>query len=246
MHRDPRVADQDVLVELTPEQLVDPGGGAGAPAVQLAAVACHGRVQTLADGDDTSREISRQLTGAGFGRQIAALVVLVQIVFDECRQAVLGEGFAGGPQRAQVVARPIEAAHLVRRHVAGDGHGLLRGRWRDARRQRHRQACKAGAAELAEHLEVATRLGEHATRREQQLVEIAAHVDSGGPQPGGNGMVTALLVDAVFVVVVQALHGQLLAELEQSVGCDLPFLYVANQQRHIERLQPARQLDEVA
>ena len=162
VHRDPRIADQDVLVELTPEQLVDP---VVAPALCCPARrGCLPRPRaTLADGDDTSREISRQLTGAGLGRQVAELVVLVQIVFDERRRAVLGEGFAGGPQRAQVVARPIEAAHLVRWHVAGDGHGLLRGRWRDACRQRHRQACKAGAAELTEHLEVATRLGEHAT-----------------------------------------------------------------------------------
>lgn len=75
------------------------------------------------------------------------------------------------------------------------------------------QAFIAGFAKLTEHLKVTAGPGQYAAGFEQQLVQIAHHLDSGVAQLVTYGIVSALFVNPVFLIHVQCLHIVLPAQL---------------------------------
>ncbi|MNI73981.1 hypothetical protein D3C73_1300370 [compost metagenome] len=81
--RDAGVTHQDVFVELAPQQFVDPGDRADLAAFELALIALQGRMQALARGNDTRSEVSRELAGAGFGREVTLALVVVDLLIGE-------------------------------------------------------------------------------------------------------------------------------------------------------------------
>jgi hypothetical protein len=68
-------------------------------------------MQALARGNDAGRQVSRELTGAGFGREVTLTFVVVDLRIGEGVQTASGFGFTGGPERAQGVAGRVEACN---------------------------------------------------------------------------------------------------------------------------------------
>ena len=66
---------------------------------------------------------------------------------------------------------------------------------------------------------------------------MPAQADAGALQALGHCLVAVLLVDAVLVVAMHALHAQLLTDPEQGVGSRRPVVHFTNQQRHVECVQ---------
>ncbi|MNT23717.1 hypothetical protein D3C72_1591480 [compost metagenome] len=154
MAGDPRIADQYVLVELAPEQLVDPAHGAGVAAVELPQVALQGGVQALAGREHAGGEVRREPTGAGLGGEVAALFVAPEFFQGEGGQPLACCLLTRRPELAQAVRRCGKAVHRGGRHVAGDpglGLGMRGGK---TSRQGAVQALVAELAELAIDLEV--------------------------------------------------------------------------------------------
>ncbi len=246
MARDARVADQDVLVELAPEQLVDPGDGAGVAAVELALVGGQGGMQALAWRQHAGGQVGRQLAGTGAGREVALAIVVAHLFIGEALQALLGRVFACRPQLAQAGAGRAETGDRAGNRVTGDGQWRLRPEWRDAGGQGAVQALVADLAELAVDLEVAAGAGQHAAGPEEQLVEVAVPGDVLLPEVGGDLLVAQALVDAVLLVDVDGADVVLVADLGELGGGVAPVRAVAYQQRHVEPGQRALQLGQVA
>jgi hypothetical protein len=95
------ITHQDVLVELPPEQFVDPGLHTGVAAVELALVAGQGGMQALARRDHPRGQVGRKLAGAGLGGQVALLWVVFDTFVEEAGQAPVRLGLAGRPVLAQ-------------------------------------------------------------------------------------------------------------------------------------------------
>ncbi|MNM73429.1 hypothetical protein D3C81_851560 [compost metagenome] len=119
------ITRQDVLVELPPEQLVDPGLDAGAAAVELATVAGQGAVQALPGRDHASSQVSGKLAGAGLGREVTQVLVVVYCFIEKARQTALCLGFASRPVVAQGARGCVEAVHVFGYWVACDRHRRL-------------------------------------------------------------------------------------------------------------------------
>ncbi|MNJ37567.1 hypothetical protein D3C77_323910 [compost metagenome] len=118
--RHPRVAVEDVLVELTPDQLVDPGHQPAVATVKLAVVVPQGTQQALARGDDARCEIRRELAGAGNGGKVPLQLVVINGFIDKALQAVMGFGFTGRPEIAQAGRWHGETRHLSGDRVVGN------------------------------------------------------------------------------------------------------------------------------
>ncbi|MNG95385.1 hypothetical protein D3C79_544210 [compost metagenome] len=118
--RDLWITVQDVFVELSPEQLVDPGLDADAAAVELAPVAGQRRVQALSRRDHPGGQVGGQLAGAGLGGQVAQVLVILDRLVEKTREARVGFCLAGRPVVAQGVGGFVETVHLLRDRVAGD------------------------------------------------------------------------------------------------------------------------------
>ena len=99
------------------------------------------------------------------------------------------------------------------------------------------QAFVTDLAELAEDLEIGAGSGQHGARLEQQLIEVAVKVDALGFQDLGHRGITTGFMNAVFLVDVHCVDFQLLAQLEQDLGCLIPAGRRANQQRDVQGAQ---------
>ncbi|KAG0762177.1 hypothetical protein G6F22_018710 [Rhizopus arrhizus] len=104
VHGQRRVGGQQVLVELAPQQFVDPCGGAGLAAIQFAMIGCQRRTQRLPGRQHAGRQIRRPAAGAGQRREVALVLVGIDDAVGKGGQPVAGRGFAGGPQRAHGIA----------------------------------------------------------------------------------------------------------------------------------------------
>ncbi|MNH26599.1 hypothetical protein D3C79_866610 [compost metagenome] len=114
-----------MLVELAPEQLVDPGLGASTTTVELAAVARQCGVQALPGGDHPGCQVGRQLAGARFCRQVAQVMVILYGFVHEACQSGLCFVLARRPVFAQGARWFVEAIDVLGNGVAGDTHGGL-------------------------------------------------------------------------------------------------------------------------
>jgi len=172
-------------------------------------------VQALARRNHSGGQVGRKLTGAGLGREVAFVLVIADLLINEGIEATARLVFASGPERTQVFAGCLEPFDCRRHRVAFHAR-LGLGLWR-----RHHagqgavQAAVADLAELAEHLEVGAGLGQHTTRLEKQLVQVAVEGHAVSFQGLGHGAVAAALVNAIFLVDVYRLHRQLAAQLAQ-------------------------------
>ncbi|MCY1404318.1 hypothetical protein D9M71_195240 [compost metagenome] len=146
---------QDVLVELAPEQFVDPADNARAATVELSLVVAKRRVQALAGREHSGGEIGRELAGARVGREVPAFLVAPECFEGEGLQPFLGRRFACRPELAQTCRWSGETIHRSRRRVTGNAQFRLRHRWRQAAWQGSVQALVADLAELAVDLEIA-------------------------------------------------------------------------------------------
>ena len=108
------------------------------------------------------------------------------------------------------------------------------------------QPCIADLAELAEDLEVAVALGQHAAGLEQQLVEVAAQAHVVRLQPRLHRRVAGALVDAVLLVDVDGADLVFMTEAGDGFRGLVPVLGVAHQQRHVQACQLGLERDEVA
>ena len=108
------------------------------------------------------------------------------------------------------------------------------------------QVFKAGFLELAEYLKVIATAGQDGAWAKQQLVEIAVRLDRRFFQQLARSSVPALLVDAVFLVPVHALHLVLLANIEYGLRRLVPGVDLADQQRDVQLFQRLAQVAQVA
>ncbi|SVJ70643.1 Uncharacterised protein [Klebsiella pneumoniae] len=246
MPGDPGVADQDVLVELAPEQLVDPGRGALLAAAELAAVGNQRGVQALPGREYAGGQVGRQLAGAGKRREVAPFMVVGQVLVGEVAQAFLRYLFACRPEAAQAIGRPREGGHGIRQRVAGQRVRWLGLRTRADTRQGLVQPFVADLAELAEHLEIAASSGQHRAGGEEQLVEVAVEGHALFTQALADGLVAAFLVHPVFLVDVYRADSQLPTEPADDFRGLPPVAAVAHQQRDVQRGELALQLAQVA
>ncbi|PAV71506.1 hypothetical protein WR25_16093 [Diploscapter pachys] len=164
MPRDAGVTHQCVLVELTPQQLVDPCLSARAAAVELASVARQDRVQAMEWRDHARSEIGRKLAGSGLGGQVAQLRVVFDDFVDEALQPLASFLLTRRPAIAQVhgfdAVLAADFEHASRRiRPSGD---LANQQWNVQRLQR-----------LAQQPQVA-----------QPKVDLAGRVVMGQPLPG--------------------------------------------------------------
>ncbi|MCY1175611.1 hypothetical protein D9M73_158550 [compost metagenome] len=172
-----RVAHQDVFVEFAPQQFVDPGDGAGVAAFELTLIAVQRGVQALARRNHPGGKIGRELTGTGFCREVAFVLVVLDLRFAKVVEATPGFGFARRPQVAQVISGCCEAVDTQGDRIAGNVQRRLFVRRAYQAGQRVVQSFVADFAELAEDLKVSAGAGQHAPGLEQQLIEVAANFD---------------------------------------------------------------------
>ncbi|MCY1380076.1 hypothetical protein D9M69_678610 [compost metagenome] len=124
-------------------------------------------MQALAGRQHAGGEVGGQAAGAGFARQVALALVVVDLLVGEGLQSLVGVLFTSRPELTQAGSRRGEARHRVDNGVTGDRQRRLRGRAPDQRGQGAVQALVADLAELAVDLEVAAGLGQHAAGAEQ-------------------------------------------------------------------------------
>ena len=90
-----------MFIKLAPQQLGDPGKDPRAAAFKLAVVAVQCCVQALAGGQHACCKVGRKLAGAGFGGQVAFVLVIVDLLVGKLRQALMSLIFACRPQCSQ-------------------------------------------------------------------------------------------------------------------------------------------------
>ncbi|MCY1400874.1 hypothetical protein D9M71_159780 [compost metagenome] len=169
-----------MFVELAPQQFVDPGDGAGVAAFELTLIAVQRGVQALARRNHPGGKIGRELTGTGFCREVAFVLVVLDLRFAKVVEATPGFGFAGRPQAAQVITGCCETLDAQGDRIAGNVQRRLFVRCADQAGQRVVQSFVADFAELAEDLKVSAGPGQHASGLEQQLIEVAVNFDAFG------------------------------------------------------------------
>lgn len=104
-------------------------------------------------------------------------------------------------------------------------------------RQAAVQMLQAGFLELAEHLEVIATASQYGARTEEQLVEVAVRLDGRLFQQCPGGIIPALLIDAVLLVPVHALHLVLATDIEHRLWRLVPGIDCADQQGYVQLFQ---------
>ncbi|MNZ34059.1 hypothetical protein D3C78_514290 [compost metagenome] len=111
---------EDVFVEFTPEQLVDPGHQPLVTTVKLTQVVRQRPMQALTRGNDPGCEVRRELASARDSGKIALLLIVLNGFVDKALQARFGLGFPCWPQFAQAGSGWLEPCHLGGNRVAGN------------------------------------------------------------------------------------------------------------------------------
>lgn len=171
--RDLWVTAQDVLVELAPEQLVDPGLHARTATVEFAPVAGQCTVQALARRYHAGGQVRRKLAGTRFGRQVTQLLVVINGFVEKAGQPPLRLRFTRWPVFTQGAGGCFKTVHVLRNRVGRDVQRCLPLNPVGQRGQAAMQVLQAGFLELAENLKIIATAGEDGARAEEQLVEVA-------------------------------------------------------------------------
>ena len=203
-------------------------------------------MQALARRNHPGSQVGRELTGAGFGREVAFALVVVDLRVCEGVETAPGFLFAGRPQCAQRLARRCKTSDGCRYRIAVDVQLCLFAGRLDQRRHRAVQAFIADLAELAEHLKVGFGFGQYRAGLEQQLVKVAVESDAFGLQGHRHRGVALAFVDAIFFVDVHSLNIQLHTKFEQHRRGLIPMIGGTQQQRDVQLAQATAQLTQVA
>jgi hypothetical protein len=98
VHADAGVrADEQVLVEIAPDQFADPDVGTLLGAFELTAVRVGGRGEAGAGRDRADREVGRERAGPLDRREVTLLVILHDRAVEETIESSTGLRFACGP-----------------------------------------------------------------------------------------------------------------------------------------------------
>ncbi|MNX87803.1 hypothetical protein D3C86_1197420 [compost metagenome] len=184
-----------MLVELAPQQFVDPRGGPRAAAVQFAVIGRQRGAQGLAWRQHACRQIGRQATGGGQRWKIAFVLVGIDGAVGEGGQAVAGRGFARGPERAHGIGGRVEAVKGLGQGIGRPGRRRLRARRGDGADRRRAQAFAASAGVGRVDTIAVALAGEHAARTQQRCAMVQGPVHADGLQAGRDGGVAAAFVD---------------------------------------------------
>ncbi|MNZ85294.1 hypothetical protein D3C78_1040800 [compost metagenome] len=242
---DPWVAHQDVFVEFAPQQLVDPGHCANAATVEFALIRLQCGVQALPGRNHAGGEVGRQLAGAGFGRHVAFVLVVMDLCLGEKLKPSVRFVLACRPECAQLCARRLKARDLLGNRVAVDCHGGLSLGGRHQLGQRALQAGMTDFAELAVNLEPGAGLGQHTAWLEQQLIQVVMESHCAGVEGLADGRIPACLMNAVFFVDVDGLNVQLVAQCNQYPGGVVPAGGAADQQGNVQLAERLAQWPQV-